>query len=257
MSNIGLISICARFPGDDLPPVRRGLELLGWVMSLLIQSLYFVYITGHGTQHTYDLFALLAWSIQAVAVAGFLARFVSADGGLKQRLRWVGIGLGSVVIAQAVFFAASVYFLDEIFNDLTPFLNVFAFTFTYAMLRDRVADVRFVSARTLIYGALTSMPFALFRGSDWLLRTELQRSRLAAVVEVIVAVGFGVLINRLQPRVDRGVEQLILRSRYRSERRVREIIELLPASDEESTLNSVIVHACSEAMDLASIALFL
>jgi hypothetical protein len=256
--SMGLITICARFPGDRLPPARRALEVFGWCISPAIASIYFVYITGRFRAHgAYDLFATLAWAIQAVAVAGFVARFASADGGLKQRLRWVGVGLLSVVIGQALYFWDSAIGHSELLGVISIVVNVFPFTFIYALLRERVVDVRFVSARTVMYSALTSLPFILFRGSDSLLRTELTRSRLAVAIEVVLAVALGLFINRLQSRFDRVVERVVLATRYRSEQRVRELLAALPDIDERAAIDAAIVEQCGEAMELASIAVFL
>ena len=253
---MGLVTICVRFPGERPPRLRRILEIVGWTTCIALNVVYFSYLQ-HRTRGVYEFFAASAWLLDAVVVSAFIARFVSADGGLKQRLRWVGVGLLTVVISRAVFFFDRSYVVSEQLEAFAIVINVLPFTFAYALVRERVIDIRFLSARTLVYGALTSMPFILFRASDWMLRTELQRSTLALVVEVFVAVACGFFINALQSRVDKVVEQVIFAARYRSERRVRALLAALPSETDQGRINQSIVETCREAMDLASIAIFL
>jgi hypothetical protein len=253
---MGLVTICVRFPGERPPPLRRVLEVLGWTTCVALNAVYFFYLL-HRTRGLYEFYAASAWMLVAVVVAAFIARFVSADGGLKQRLRWVGVGLLTVVIGRAIFFFDRSFVVSEQLETFAIVSNVLPFTFAYALVRERVIDVRFLSARTVVYAALTSMPFILFRASDWLLRTELQRSTLALALEVVVAVACGFFINAMQSRLDRFVEQLIFAARYRSERGVRSLLATLPSESHRERIGPSIVQTCSEAMDLASIAIFL
>jgi len=259
----GTVTLCVRFPDGKISRSARMLELLGWAAALVIQ-LYYIYTNVSGkvpliNTVVYLGYAIPYWLVMVCFVAGFGMRYVTADSALRARLRWVGIGLASLVAQRAIFFAFNVGQWIPITYEtmvLTSMVNVLPFTFAYAVFRQRVIDVRFAGGRAVLYAVVSAIPFGLFRMTDWLVRTDLEQARIAAAIEVLIAVAFGFGISLAQRRVDALVERTFFRARYQAEHVVREVIESLSLLRNRDEVDAAVVSACVQAMHFQSAAVF-
>jgi hypothetical protein len=86
--------------------------------------------------------------------------------------------------------------------------NPAPFAFAYALVRERVLDIRIVGARAVMYAAVTSIPVALFALVDWLFARRLEDARLATAFEVAIALAFSFWLRYLHKRIDRFAERI-------------------------------------------------
>ena len=254
------VTLSIRFPDGSVSGTGRVLEALGWTATIVVQGLYFTNsvlgrFLGDGS---YTVFAISNLVVTVCFVAGFAVRYATADPALRARLRWVGIGFASLVAFRAIFFSYNLNWLPITYETYTlaSMVNILPFTFAYAVLHQRVIDVRFVGGRAVLYAIVSTIPFALFRMTDWLVRTNLEQARIAAAIEVIIAVAFGFGISLAQRRVDALVERTFFRARYRAERVVRTLIDSLSMMRDRDEVDAAVVTACSEAMQFESAAIF-
>jgi hypothetical protein len=252
------VTLSIRFPDGSISRTGRVLEVLGWTAAVVLQLLYFANTVLGRVDALYAVFAISDLVVTVCIVAGFAVRYVSADPALRARLRWVGIGLASLVAYRGIFFSYNLQWLPITYETYTlaSMVNILPFTFAYAVLRQRVIDVRFVGGRAVLYAIVSTIPFALFRMTDWLVRTNLEQARIASAIEVIIAVTFGFGISLAQRRVDALVERTFFRARYRAERVVRDIIESLSTLRYRDEVDAAVVTACSDAMKFESAAIF-
>ena len=250
----GIVSLCVRFPDGKITRLGRALELLGWTAALVLDIYNFgIDLFGKGVSVTY-----VTWLLYVCSVLGFAVRYATADPALRARLRWVGIGLATVVAFRAIFFAYGLRWIPISYETyvLASMINILPFTFAYAVFRQRVIDVRFVGGRAVLYAIVSTIPFALFRMTDWLVRTNLEQAGIAAAIEVAIAVAFGFCISLAQRRVDVLVERTFFRARYKAERVVRDVIDSLSMLRERDQVDAAVVTACSEALQFESVAVF-
>jgi hypothetical protein len=257
LSQAGIVTLSIRFPDGKISRSRRVLELLGWASAFAVEFIVFLNdVLGRqiGEPPLYSVFAISYVLFTIFVVAGFAVRYAIADTALRARLRWVGIGLASLVAYRPIAFAFNLHWISSTYEAylLTSLINVLPFAFAYAVLRQRVIDVRFVGGRAVLYAIVSTIPFALFRMTDWLVRTNLEQARIAAAIEVIIAVAFGFCISLAQRRVDLLVERTFFRARYKAEAVVREAIESLSTLRERDQVDAAVVNVLSEAMRIES-----
>jgi hypothetical protein len=254
------VTLSIRFPDGSISRTGRVLEVLGWTSAVVVQLFYFVntVLAEEVGDALYPVYAISYLVVTVSFVAGFAVRYVTADPALRARLRWVGIGFASLVAYRGIFFASNLHWFPITYEayTLASIVNILPFTFAYAVLRQRVIDVRFVGGRAVLYAIVSTIPFALFRMTDWLVRTNLEQARIAAAIEVIIAVAFGFCISLAQRRVDALVERTFFRARYRAERVVRSLIGSLSTLRDRDEVDAAVVTACSEAMQFESAAIF-
>lgn len=254
----GIVTICIRFPDGAITPAGRSLELLGWSAAVIVQ----LYLAGAGGNGYFPederLAGIAAWLVVVAAVAGFALRYAAADVALRARLRWVGIGLASFVAQDAIFWGTHLHWLRTSFEtyQVSFIVNVLPFTFAYAVFRQRVIDVRFAGGRAVLYAVVSAIPFAAFRMTDWLVRTDLEQARIATAIDLLVAVGFGFALNLAKRRVDTLVERTFFRTRYEAERAVRDTIDALLRLPAREDIDAAVVAACTGAMRFQSAAVF-
>lgn len=252
-----LITLCVRFPDGRSSRAGRVVEVLGWSAAIWInagQTLSLLYNVDNWS----GTLAAADWLLTALFVAGFAVRYAAADPALRARLRWVGVGLTTYVAARALFYGFHFGLIGMSYEEYTlaAMTNLVPFTFAYAVLRQRVIDVRFVGGRAVLYAVASLLPFALFRMTDWLVRTDLAQARIASTIELLVVVLFGLAMSVAQRRVDVLVERALFRRRYEAERVVRDEIEALSNTHERAGVDALVVRACVETMRFRSAAVF-
>lgn len=256
----GTVTLSIRFPDGTISRSGRVLELLGWASAVVVELISFaneVLARQIAEPPLYEAFALSYVLFTICVVAGFAVRYISADPALRTRLRWVGIGLASLVVYRPIFFAFNMNWTPITYENyqLLSLINILPFTFAYAVLRQRVIDVRFVGGRAVLYAIVSTIPFALFRMTDWLVRTNLEQARVAAVIEAIIAVAFGFCISLAQRRVDVLVERTFFRTRYKAESVVRDVIDSLSTLRERDQVDAAAVSVLLDAMRIESAAI--
>ncbi len=258
LGTAGIVSLCVRFPDGMVSRVGRAFEIVGWTAALVTNLEFYAAFVSNRTQLFTNHLAIASFVLDFCAVAGFTARFVAADPALRARMRWVGLGLATHVVHTAVWWSFQTGWRGisyEVYT-LSLIADLLPIAFGYAVFRQRVIDVRFAGGRAVLYGAVSAIPFALFRMTDWLVRSNLEQARIATAIELAIAVAFGFFISLAQRRVDAIVERTFFRGRYEAERATRAVIEELAHFASRDQVDAAVVRACTEEMPFLSAAVF-
>ncbi|MDP9107216.1 MAG: hypothetical protein M3N49_14960, partial [Candidatus Eremiobacteraeota bacterium] len=253
---------CMRFPtGEPLPLWRPVEKVMIAVGAFTILDYFFALVAG--TTYTplgtalYRVFIVASWLSYLVATVSFLARYRSASGEDRDRLRWVAIGLGSFLVSYALFWIAQI--VPSAPNELSTwaqFVNALPLAVAYAVIRHRVIDVRIAGGRALAYALLSAIPVAVFSVIDWALSNQLAQTRFAVFVEVCVSIAFGFWVNASQRRIDALIETLFFHARRVAEERLRGVARRIAHVTDRTPLDETLAREPFEALALTSSALF-
>jgi hypothetical protein len=253
---------CMRFPtGEPLPSWRTAERVMLGVAAGT--SVVYLLVLGWGGTFTpagralYWVYSAASWLSYAVAVTAFMVRYARASGEDKARLRWVAIGLASFLVSFALFWAAEN--LPGTPYELTTwaqFVNVLPLTVLYAVLRHHVIDVRIASGRAIAFAVISAIPVILFGVLDWAVGNGLQQSKIASVVEIAIAVGFGFWVNASQRRIDDLIERVFFHARRLAEERLRAVARRLAHVTERDALDETIVREVDDALHVSTCALY-
>ncbi len=247
----------------------RGYQLLKrvWVpyfaFAVVAYWAHFYSAAFSGDKMLYTLYSVLYIVAIYASVIIITVRLQVERGAQAVRLRWVAVALWCQAIIYSLFYIEQNLIPLASYN-VTSWYDTFFFTFkigplaiAYALVQTRLIDVRIVGGRAFVYGVLTAIPIGILSLVDWVFARQLADARLATVLEIIVAVLFGVWLNVLHKRIDRFVERVLFASRHRSFQRLRHVIHALPAARQRSSVENILTEEAASALHLASAALFL
>jgi len=253
---------CMRFPSGEPLTSWRPVEKAMIGIGAATVGLYFAAIYVGSTfsdlgVRLYGIFSVVVWLCYAVAAAAFMVRYAHASGEDRARLRWVAIGLLSFLASYALFlYSENDANAPAYLSWWAQFVNVLPFTVLYAIVRHRVVDVRIAGGRALAFAILSAVPVIGFSLIDWLLSNQLQSSRIALVLDVCIAVGFGFWVNASQRRIDNLIESIFFRARKVAEERLRRVARRVAHATEQSAVDEALVREPYEALRLVSAALY-
>jgi hypothetical protein len=253
---------CMRFPtGEPLPSWRLAERVMLGVAAVTV--VVYLLALGWGATFTpagralYWTYSIASWLSYAVAVTAFMVRYVRASGEDKARLRWVAIGLGSFLASFALFWAAeNLPGTPYELSTWAQFVNVLPLTVLYAVLRHHVIDVRIAGGRAIAFAVISAVPVIVFSVLDWAVGNGLQHSKIASVLEIAVAVGFGFWVNASQRRIDDLIERVFFHARRLAEERLRAVARRLAHVTEREALDETIVREVHDALHVSSCALY-
>ena len=197
----------------------------------------------------------------AVTLAALVANYAAARGSMRHRILPV---LGT--FALATFFG----FVWTVANDLSPdpliavgsgivaqaFDAAFPLSVAYAVVRHRVMDVTFVISRTVVYTILTATIVCSFALIHFLVGKWLEHTQIAFVLELVVAVAYGVSLNALHGRLERYVDRVLFRRRHLAESRLTRVANALPHAESADFVDDMLAIEVAAAFALASCAGF-
>ncbi len=253
---------CMRFPtGEPLPSWRPVEKMMIAVGVFAILDYFFALVAGGTVTELgtalYRVFTVASWLSYAIATVSFMARYRSASGEDRDRLRWVAIGLGSFLVSYAMFWIAqNVKNAPDELDTWAQFVNVLPLAVAYAVIRHRVIDVRIAGGRAIAYALLSAVPVAAFSVIDWALSNQLAQTRFAVFVEVCVSIAFGFWVNASQRRIDTLIETLFFHARRVAEERLRGVARRIAHVTERTPLDETLAREPYEALALTSTALF-
>lgn len=257
----GFLAFCLRFPTGAAigrwRTIDRAIPFIAIFVYLWYVAHFFTVAFVYGDDDPlYKSFVWMAWLINVIGAAAFLARYSEARGGDTIRMRWAAVALALYMGILAAFFIDQVAKTNAVWVAYLTLFNPAPFAFAYALVRGRLIDVRIFGGRALVYGVLTAIPVALLAIVDWFFARRLQDARLATVLEVAVAVAFSFWLRGLHRSIDRFVERLFFASRHRAFERVRHITRALPFAERIDTIEAMLSEEIAAALQLTSAAVF-
>ncbi|HXW77576.1 MAG TPA: hypothetical protein VEJ20_09210, partial [Candidatus Eremiobacteraceae bacterium] len=264
----GLLMFVSRFPTDEPKGWLRILDRA----AIPVPMLYFViwlYIGANfafsSTPPAFAALLLVQYVFPAVigvtALLALLSAAIVAKGSARQRLLPVlaTFALWSAISAASV--SLNSIFTTEWGIAFVPMaaaisLTLFAIATAYGVARHRVIDVTFIISRTVVYTLLTAILIGVFAIVDILVARWLERSQLAIVIELVVAVLMGVWLRTMHRRIDHFVDSVLFRRRHLAERRLARVAKTLPHAANAAFVDESLVVEPAESLDLASSAIF-
>jgi hypothetical protein len=170
-------------------------------------------------------------------------------------LFWVFVAFGFEVILLAAGplypLAIDVYVWLLALNSFVPIM------LAYAILRHHVFDITFTVNRAIAY-TLLALTLGLGIGLlDWAVEGFIGSRNTALALEALVAVAFGMGLDRLRRHLERFIDRAIFRERHAAERQVQRVIASLSFADSYEAVGAATIDDVAKAVRLASAALFL
>jgi hypothetical protein len=219
-------------PLDPLryPPALQAIGFLGFVLSVVVAQVYRYRRVSTPVQRQQT-----KWVIYGVAIAltGFLAlTFITPLAFQSTR---------PLAFSVPAFLAAS-----DLVMLLVPL------SLAIAMLRHRLYDVDILINRTLVYGSLTAILFAIYLVSVITVQAiitamtgDRQESPLAIVASTLLAVA---LFQPLRQRIQRAIDRRFYRSRYNAARTLERLAAGLRQEVDLQALSDHLLQVVQETM---------
>lgn len=259
----GLLIFSLAILRDSVTGWRAALRWIALVLfavlaGLLLVSLTRNYLLGQPALALENVHSEFRLAITITIAAVLFATYTRATGTDRQRLRWMMVGIGIALFVPYVEFflgrlAASSPALFDAVNVIRAAAPIGV---AYAILKHRVINVSFFVSRTIVYAAITALLVSAFTFIDWLADKILDQSRLATILEVLVAIGFGLWMNKLHQQVDRFVDNVLFRSRHLAERALKRLSAGLPHAASYRVVDEILAEETAKNLSLASTALF-
>jgi len=264
---VPLLPFVTRFPSETPEGWRRALARWASVIVLLA-AVHWALLAVAATflpalRPTLVPYYRFVHVVSAVA-AYFGAAFVlfktyrEASGPDRQRLQWAVFGMSFSFAAMALGYVISA--LSPLAFSVTRAINLFSIVMpiaiTYAILKHRLIDVRFVANRAAVYAAMTTIVVILLEFIDWLAGTLLAEDHLAKVAEGFAAVALGFASDRLYKIVETTIEKLLFRARHRAEQHLVRVGAAFAFTQSENSIGEGLILEAADALSLASAAVF-
>ncbi|MGH7756029.1 MAG: hypothetical protein ACREM8_07075, partial [Vulcanimicrobiaceae bacterium] len=209
------------------------------------------------------LFIPLAYVAAALA---FALSYLESAAAARGRLLWAIGGLCFQPIAIGAYYVMTLTALGNRIATITDFngtlaLETIATIFgpgivAYAIVKRRVVDIRFIISRALVYSVLTAGIITTFGLVEWWVGQLLEKTRLALVLNLGIAIAVGFWLNGLHAGLDRLIDKLLFRRRHRAEERLVRVTAGLPHAESLAGLDEIVVCEPFEALELTSSAVF-
>lgn len=261
-----IMIFAGRFPNDRPAGFARFIDRLGLPAGIAIAALYsYAYLKVRYSHlppvHLIPLYDLSILVPGLAALAALISTYVTTRGDARTRLVPVILSLVLLVltdvlqqIAAGVTANGAVISVLAVAFSLSPALVAAAVA--YGIVRHRVMDVNFIISRTLVYTILTLGAVALFTLIEYVFGRLLESQGVAAILNILAAVGLGVSFNLLHARLDDGIDRILFRQRHLAERRISAVARGLPHAMTAAAIDSALVDEPVDAFGLSSAAVF-
>jgi hypothetical protein len=258
----GAVSFWLDFP-DDKPAawlVRLVRALQGGAaIAGVLFALTYARLTGAYRPNVVQSYEALLIAILIANIVLILKR-QPEDAEGRARSRWVVTGaiasIGGIALETALRLAHVPGFNGsplDVLLALSPVLM--PLSVAYAVLRQRVIDVRFAINRALVYGAFTTVLVVVFSLAEFLVG-KLEAGRVAQNIELIAAIVVGFSFNLAHRRIEGYFERVFFRSQHEAAARLRRVAAAIPYAETAETIDGFLVREPLEAYALLSATLY-
>jgi hypothetical protein len=250
----GSVSFMTSFPDEAQGVQTRRFVPLLYAGALALGILFFLTYANFTGPARYTIFSIYEAGLIAT-LAGLIALILSdrpRDPEARARGRWMlagsiaaigGVTLGIALrLAQIPGFRGSV--LDVVLG-LSP--GVMPISVAYAVLKQRVIDVRFAINRALVFGAFTSVLVVVFSFAEFVLG-KIEEGRVAQDLELIAAIVVGFTFDLAHKRVEGYFERVFFRSQHEAAARLRRVVAAIPYAETAETIDGFLVREPLEAL---------
>lgn len=258
-SVLPLLPFVLRFPNGDVLGWRRRVDPFVWALLAAAYVVYVVEWQGYTAAQlvpAWDAIPSTIIPLGAFALAGLILakNFATATPSDRQRFAFVALGTLISFVAYAIYFVPGVPFAaGQVIGFAVVLMPI---CIAYAVFRLRVLDVNFVLNRALVFGVLSLGVIAFVSILDWFFSRIVAIGRLAIGFELLVTIGVGFLLDRINHAVEGLVEAIFFRGRRLAERHLRRAAAALPYATDEAAIIEGLVQIPVDAMELAAAALY-
>lgn len=194
----------------------------------------------------------------AMTLAIVIAKFGMSAGEKRQRISWAlfGVAVSSVGYALAGNPDSYLYNVPIASNIASLLVAALPLFLGYAILRHRVMDIGFALNRSLVYACVTAVIVIGISAVDWLSGRYLAGTKISLALDAAIAITFGVALNRIHSRIERGVDRVLFRERHRAWTRVDSRIRALDFAETSDTVDAALVDEAAQVLRLTSAAVF-
>ena len=262
----GAMIFAARFPDDRPRNVARAIDRLALPVGFVLAAIYLYVVLALRLSDSppagWIAIAYYGIVVPAIAaLAALISTFATTPGDVRSRLAPL---MGAFVF---LIFAGVLHQLDTaLTTDATTLIAIsiafyaspalVAAAVAYGVVRHRVMDVNFIVSRTLVYTILTIGAAALFTAIEFVFGKLLSSRGVAIVLEIGAAIGIGLSLDAFHKKLDGFIDQVLFRRRHLAERRLNAAARALPYVTAAQTVDDALVEEASEALQLASAAVF-
>jgi len=194
------------------------------------------------------------------ALVAFIATYKQANASVRQRTRWVIIGL-----AVGVGVRAMLHIPEDMLNLNLPswvdilqtFLSLAVpVSVVYSIMKYRVFDITFVLSRALAITIISSVFLAVFAIIDRLFHLSLASSNVGLSVEVGASIGLSFSLHGLHRWMTRFTDRVLFRKRHVATQHLTEISLQLHHADSSNEVEQLLLNEPRETLTLHFAALF-
>ncbi|MGZ3529480.1 MAG: hypothetical protein ACXVAO_17575 [Vulcanimicrobiaceae bacterium] len=254
-----LLPFVMRFPYDHTYPWWKPYSPFVWT-AIGVAFLAYVYAwyiaqsTGHPPAFQSVLDSFLPLLVFALAALVMIKNFKLSPPQTRQRFGFLIVGTVTSFVAYAVYFIPNVS--AQVSQTVQLGAVLMPISVGYAVFRHRVIDVNFVLNRAVVYGALSVCVIAFVSLLDWFSSRTISEFRLATAIELLVTIGIGFMLDRINRTVESAVESVLFRRRHIVERYLLRVAAALPYATSEDAITDGLVHEPVEALELTAGALY-
>ena len=258
----GAVSFSTTFPDDEPAADDRRVTRPLTVAAIVLGVLFFLVNAEFVGPARLPIFLSYQFGLIALLVAlmTVIVRRRPSDPELRARGRWLlagsiaAIGSGALGVVLRLLLGPSFY--DSTWSfviALSPVL--LPISVAYAVLRQRVIDVRFAINRALVFGAFTSVLVVAFSLAEFVVG-KFESGRIAQNVELVAAIAVGFTFNLAHQRVEEYFERIFFRSQHEAASRLRRVIAAVPHAEAAETIDGFLVREPLDALRLTSATLY-
>lgn len=268
ISAAGAFVFVSRFPAGEPGRLTVWLDraALPWSIAVTVGWVYAVWLlVVSPAPPPHWLLIGLEYAIPTlgslVTIAALGAAYADAQGVMRQRILPVFVS-----IAVSAFLGLGWTIVNQLTTDPTIVLGCGALTefstaaiplcVLYAIVRHRVIDVNFVVSRTLVYSVLTATIVVSYALVHHFVAKVLEHARLSTLIELAVAIGYGVWLKVIYEKIDDWLDSVLFRRRHAAATHLNRIAEALPQANSDEQIDTALIVEPADAFSLASAAVF-
>lgn len=201
-------------------------------------------------------FDLLVVVLSLVALG---TTYVASSGLERHRIKWVALGWACACVTVSlslISYFESVSLPDWMSNLTASSFVVFPITVTYAILKHRVIDLRFVLTRSLTLGLSAAIVAVLIVLLDWAFSARLPTSRFELAAYAIVILSAGFLLNAIRDRIGYSIDIMLFPAWHRTKERAGLVRDSIGRAVSTADLFTILTIGVAEAFSAASAAVF-
>jgi hypothetical protein len=231
---------------------RLGWVLAGLVIAVIaaIVGLWKQSVEGGPQQH---------WTAHATLLLGTIAvliTYAESRGLERQRLKWVVLGVVCAWIADGAnhlgLSLASLYNPKWFIGLIEPLYVVLPLSVTYAVIKHRVIDVRFILSRLLTFAAIGAAVGAV----AWLFSFMLPNSQLGAAMYVALALVIGFSLNTARRKIAKLIDRAFFRPWQVAQEEIDAIDDRIRRAVSRADVYETLAAGVNAAISIASTAVF-